>query len=187
MCVSAGINASLCFCVHTHAYKYMHVQAPVCIHLYVPAAVCAPVYCGRGSRVGAKTAGTSKLFPSFSPQGAAGGPTGRGTLSWDGAGEGRAGGALPAPWQAQLPAHVAFVLLAPSGETEAGASQGHPCRVTVARHSLGIPNPQSAHWSLFPPYLAGVGPSPPTSFAGGWSPWLTVVSGRAPHPTSLGR
>lgn len=137
--------------------------------------------------MGGKTVGTSKLFPSFSPKGAGGGPTGEGTLSWDGAGDGRAGGALLAPWWAQLPAHVVFVLPTLSGETEAGASQGHPPGVTATGHSLGIPNPQTAHWSLFSPYLAGVGPSPPPpSYAGGWSPWVMVVSGQAPNPTSLG-
>lgn len=133
--------------------------------------------------MGTKTVGTSKLFPSFSPKGAGGGPTGGGILSWDGTGDGRAGGALPAPWWAQLPAHVVFVLPSLSGETEAGASQGHPPGVTATGHSLGIPNPQTAHWSLFSPYLAGVGPSPPHQLCG----WLVSMghgclwTGPQPH------
>lgn len=49
MHVPAGINASLCFCVHTHTCKSMCVQTPMCICLHVPAEVCAPAYHGRGA------------------------------------------------------------------------------------------------------------------------------------------
>lgn len=140
---SCPVWKGLRVCIQPRTCVYMYVCIPVVLR--VSAHMCqqqrVPAYRGRSCRVGAETAVTSKMFPSFSPQGAGGVPTGGDTLPWDGAGEGRAGGALPAPpgGLSSQPASRLFFLL-PAGKLRQRPAQvttptrGHPPRVTAARH-----------------------------------------------------
>lgn len=176
-CVSVGVNAPML--VSTRMSR--HPCAHACLR--VLAAVRAPADPGRGagweySRGDLQAVSFFLLVRSgWGSHGLCHGPT----RCWCGAGEGRAGGAHPAPWQAQLPARAAFILPAPSRETESAASQGRPPRVTGARHSLGIPKLPTGCSSLLAWLEWDPSPLPP-SYVGAClhGSWL-FLNGLPPH------